>query len=179
MKIVFDIEADGLLDTITRVHCLVAKDIDSGRIYRFFDGDISKGRGKFDLYLKDIPRIFSVAELVIGHNIIRYDLQVLKLFYDIDPSFEIRDTYIWSKALNPDREIPAACPPTLFNPITGKHEKIGPHSLAAWGYRVGRGKPEYFDWDEFDEQMLFRCQEDVEINELTYYELLKEADISC
>jgi DNA polymerase-1 len=69
-----------------------------------------------------------------------------------------------SRLLNPKRLSPFHCP-----------NKKAPHSIEAWGYRVGRGKPEHSDWEVFSEAMLHRCAEDVEILELVYYELLKEA----
>ncbi len=177
MKIEFDIEADGLLDTITQVHCLVAKDLETQRIYKFYDGDIGVERTTSDMFLKDIPRIFNAASLVVGHNIIKYDLRVLRMFYGIEQSFDIHDTLLWSKTLYPDRPMPKKCPPVIYNPVTEKYDRIGPHSVAAWGYRVGRGKPEYFDWRTFDKGMLHRCTEDVEIQELIYLSLLKEAEM--
>ncbi|MGJ8839522.1 hypothetical protein AB9H28_24425, partial [Salmonella enterica subsp. enterica serovar Kentucky] len=52
--------------------------------------------------------------------------------------------------------------------------KAGPHSIEAWGYRLGRGKPEHEDWSQFSPEMLHRCSEDVEIQYLTMLELHKE-----
>ncbi len=177
MRIEFGLEADGLLDTITQVHCLVAKDLDTSRIFKFYDGDIGRKRFRSDLFLKDITRIFNAADLVVGHDIVGYDLRVLKMFYGIEQSFEIHDTLLWSKTLYPDRPMPKECPPVIWNPVDKKYDRIGPHSIAAWGYRVNRGKPEYFDWATFDAGMLHRCTEDVEIQELVYLSLLKEANI--
>lgn len=176
MKITFDIEADNLLENATKIHCLVAKDYKTKKIFRFFDDGANIPRGEYDLYLDDIPRLFKATSVAIGHNIIRYDLRMLKKFFNISQSFDAIDTYIWSKTLYPDRPMPIGCPPVILNTKTGKNEKIGPHSLAAWGYRVGRGKPEYFDWEEFDEGMLNRCTEDVHINELVYEYELKEIE---
>ena len=34
-RIYLDIEANGLLDTITRIWCIVAKDVDTGEIFPF------------------------------------------------------------------------------------------------------------------------------------------------
>ena len=49
-----------------------------------------------------------------------------------------------------------------------------PHSLAAWGYRIGRGKPEHEDWSVYSEDMLHRCREDVRINAAIYPILIEE-----
>ncbi|MNU99608.1 DNA polymerase I, thermostable [compost metagenome] len=70
-----------------------------------------------------------------------------------------------SRLLNPKRLVPHNCP----------NKAIGPHSIEAWGWRVGRGKPEHNDWEHFSEDMLHRCSEDVEIQDMVYNELMKEA----
>jgi len=65
---------------------------------------------------------------------------------------------------NPDRKVPAGAPSTC-----------GPHGLEGWGYRVGRGKVSHEDWTLLSADMLRRCNEDVAINEITYYALQAEA----
>mgnify|MGYP002831322179 CR=1 FL=1 len=43
----------------------------------------------------------------------------------------------------------------------------GSHSLKAWGYRIGEFKGEFgetTDWEEFSEEMLTYCQQDVKVN---------------
>jgi DNA polymerase I len=75
------------------------------------------------------------------------------------------DTLIMSRLLNPKRIVPFNCP----------DRGIAPHSIEAWGYRVGRGKPSHDEWDRYSPEMLHRCTEDVEILALVYEELMKEA----
>lgn len=177
-RIVFDIEANGFLEDLDRIHCLVAHDIDRKTWYRFYDGEIGEEYSREgDLPLKKIPILMNNATTWIGHNIIQYDIPALLRFYDLKRDVEIVDTFIWSKVLWPDRPMPRGCPPVILNPTTGKYDKIGPHSLAAWGYRVGRKKPEYFEWSDFDGPMLMRCESDVQINTDTYYHELKEAGL--
>ena len=43
MRLAFDIETDGLLRGLTKIHCIVARDIDSDQEYRWDNGDIKKG----------------------------------------------------------------------------------------------------------------------------------------
>ena len=50
------------------------------------------------------------------------------------------------------------------------------HSIEAWGYRVGRGKPEYNDWSEYTPEMGIRCKEDAIINLFTLKELERESE---
>jgi hypothetical protein len=171
--LVFDIEADGLLDTIENVHCLVAKNVETGEITKLYN----------DLLTSDnIISLFDGSDKIIGHNIISYDLPLIKMMYglnivDILGKDAIIDTYLWSKVLNPDREMPRGCPTSIKNPVTNKLKKIGPHGLESWGWRVGEKKIEIHDWRYFDEKMLERCEVDVSINERVYNYLLKEANL--
>jgi hypothetical protein len=56
---VFDLETNGLLDAVTRVHCAVAIDIDTDEVLDFKPHEI----GKFlELYIN--------ARWLIGHNVI-------------------------------------------------------------------------------------------------------------
>lgn len=160
--IVFDIEANGL--DPDKIHCIVTKVIGQKETKQFYENTL------FDA----IEELCS-ADVLVGHNIIGYDLPVLQKILGIRwPMSQVVDTLVLSKILQPDRQLPADCPTSVKNPHTGLLDKMTPHSLATWGYRVGRGKPPYYDWDEFDMQMLHRCTEDVEINDLTFHALIKE-----
>lgn len=171
--LVFDIEGNGLLDTITKVHCVVAEDLLEGKVFRFYQLSSDIPRGPNDYHLNAVPVLFKSATQLICHNPIGYDLDVLVKFFDIDVSkMDIIDTLVWSQALNPDRKMPPGCPTV----VGGK--KIGPHSLHAWGYRVARMKPEHHDWTTFTPAMLHRCEEDVAIQRGTFDMLLEEAGLT-
>lgn len=173
MKIVFDIEADGLLDTVTRIHCLVAKNLASNRIFKFTENHP-------ETYpLRRIPEFFKNVKVTIGHNIIGYDFPLLERFFGIKiENYGTIDTYIWSKTLYPDRPMPEGCPTFIKIPNSLEIKKIGPHGLESWGYRVGEKKIEYHDWSIFTPKMLERCEQDVLINEKVFYELQKESSSS-
>jgi hypothetical protein len=160
--VVFDIEANGLEPD--RVHCIVTKVIGQKEVKQFY-GDT----------LFDAIEELTSADILVGHNILTYDLPVLEnvLGWNLDRD-RVVDTLVVSKVLSPDRKLPEGCPTSVKNPITGLLDKMTPHSLATWGYRVGRGKPPYYNWDEFDLEMLNRCTEDVEINDLVFHALIKE-----
>lgn len=149
MRLVFDTEGNGLLDTITKMWCMVAKDIETGHIYTGISTDY-------------IIQILDQADELIGHNIIEYDIPVLEKIIGWTPREDVKitDTLVMSRVLNPDR----------LTPIGIK----GGHSLDAWGKRLGRYKPKHEDWSKFSEEMLHRCTEDVEINHLVYLELINE-----
>lgn len=105
------------------------------------------------------------ASTIVGHNIINFDLPVLKTLYNWEPkeNVKIYDTLVVSRLINPDRGKP-----------TGYTGKGGPHSLEAWGYRGGTAKPDHEDWSVFDSAMLRRNRADVEINDFVYRELKNE-----
>lgn len=108
--------------------------------------------------------IFDTTDVLIFHNGIGYDFPLLEKLYGYHYKGKIIDTLLMSRLQNPKRTVPYNCP----------NKKAGPHSVEAWGYRVGRGKPEHHDWENYSDAMLHRCTEDVEIQCLIYAALLKE-----
>lgn len=150
-----DLEADGLLDTATQVWCGVFKNIATGVVTKFRPHQI-----------KQMLAFMDTVPVLIMHNGIGYDWPLLTKLYGYEYKGVKVDTLLMSRLLNPKRLIPPNC----------TNRKAGPHSVEAWGYRVGRGKPEHNDWAQFSEEMLHRCSEDVEIQELIYRALQKEAE---
>lgn len=137
---VFDIETNGLLDKVTKLHCLVIKDLDTGEVFRCADPFA---------YLENVHRNLEWGlrklkeyDRLIGHNIIDYDLPVLKKLY---PWFDVPeevayDTLVMSRMLWPDlmlsdgkRVQAGVLPPN----------NRGSHALEAWGYRLGQMKGEF------------------------------------
>ncbi len=155
---IFDLEANGFVDKATRVHCCVVKEL-NGEIRKFWPWPGAD-------YVKQMLDYLNSFDVLIAHNGIGYDFPLLRKLYGWEFKGKRVDTLIMSRLLNPKRIVPFNCP----------DKKIGPHSLAAWGYRVGRGKPEHNDWENFSEAMLHRCTEDVEILELVYKALLEESN---
>lgn len=154
MRIAFgDLEANGFLKNATRVHCGVFKEM-NGEVVKFRPHQV-----------EEMLKYLDTVDVLIMHNGIGYDWPLLKKLYDYDYKGKKVDTLIMSRLLNPKRQVPFMCP----------NKKAGPHSIEAWGWRVGRGKPEHNDWEVFSEEMLHRCYEDVEILALVYSELMKEA----
>lgn len=184
---VFDLETDGLLKDLTKIHCAVFTNIDSKFTLRFYD-DLPHPN-PFDASLNSLQThlmtCIEQGDTFIGHNIISFDCRVLKRFYGIDMGrlhlqrkIKLIDTLVMSGCLNPDRQLPKGCPTSTENPITGRLDKITPHSLEAWGYRLGNFKIHHHDWTTFSPEMLERCTQDVRLNLDVYNALLKEADLS-
>lgn len=152
-SLVFDIETDGLLDSVSKVHCIVYSEVGSNVYHRHHGPDGIE-------YALDI---LSKSRL-IGHNIISYDLRVLEKLY---PKFKrpllenTIDTLVLSRLAWPDR--------------------TGGHSLEAWAkYFISRGLevPEKYmisDWENQSvDDYLLRCETDVLINTKVYGFLNKQ-----
>jgi hypothetical protein len=146
-KVVFDCEANGLLDTCTRMWVLVARDVVTNESKQWLPDE-----NGWQEYLES-------ADVLIGHNIIGYDLPMLRKLKGWVPSANtvLHDTMIMSQVLDYRR---------FGN---------GGHSLQIWGEYFGYPKIDMEDWSAFTPQMLERCVRDVEINVRLYKMLLAEA----
>lgn len=152
---VIDLEANGLYDTVTKLHCAVASTLDGKDVRRFDNTQMDE----FVAFLKTV-------DIWIGHNILQYDIPVVEKVLGYKFTGKKVDTLLMSRLQNPHR----TAPPQAQN----KKEAMKVHGLYAWGVRVGIDKPEIEYWDEYTPEILHRCEEDVRINVATYHALKKE-----
>lgn len=148
MNLVFDIEANGLRDSATKIHCICTLDLETKEERSYYDG---AGRGRT---LQDAVGYLLSANLLIGHNIINYDLSLIRRLYNV-PELGcypgVYDTLVSSRLANPDR--------------------FGGHSLKMWGKRLKVYKGDFSEdagedvWDTFTPEMLEYCQQDVRVTE--------------
>ena len=87
--IVFDVEADGLLDQATKIHCLSYTD-DGNNYKTLFD-------------YSDMRDLILSQRGLVGHNIIRYDVPLLEKILGIKVTARLFDTLPMSWVLNYDR----------------------------------------------------------------------------
>ena len=150
---IFDLETDGLLDDVTKIHCLVIKDIDTGQSLGY------TGRG---IWTEGIPKL-EKADMIIGHNIIKYDIPVLKKLGTFNPKGEVFDTLVCTRLIWADIK------QADFTRTDFPRKLIGSHSLAAWGHRLGNYKGDYDGgWEEYSDEMLEYCFQDVEVTYTLY-----------
>lgn len=152
-----DLEANGLLPEATQIWCGVFKDIQTGEITKF-----SPKPGWYTA----MTQFLDTVDILIMHNGIGFDIPLLRKVWGYEFKGKVVDTLWMSRQQNPNRPLPFNCP---------KGERIGPHSVEAWGYRLGRSKPAHEDWSRFSPEMLHRCSEDVEIQHQIYNKLMEEA----
>jgi DNA polymerase I-like protein with 3'-5' exonuclease and polymerase domains len=142
MRAIVDIETDDL--NATKIHCIVAKDIDTDKVYPF-PPDMLHGFRDWSHGVKQF----------IMHNGISFDAPMCNKFLgtNIKPH-QIVDTYILSE---------------LFNPI-----RDGGHKLGVWGDRLGMPKGEIDSYKVYTPEMLEYCKQDVAITHKLYQVLQKE-----
>lgn len=128
---VFDIETDGI--DATKIHCL-AKMSKNGPV----------ATTKYD----NMRSFISGADVLVGHNIIRFDLPVLNNLLNVNTNARLVDTLALSWYLEPERI---------------------KHGLEEWGEEFGIPKPKIDDWDNLTpEEYMHRCKEDVRINSMLW-----------
>ena len=154
---IFDLESDGLRGMVTTIHCLSYQKITS-------TGEVIS-KGSYEHPTKEqINNLFSESEYIVGHNIIRYDIPVLKDMLAITKPGGMIDTLALSWYTWPNRI---------------------KHGLEVWGDDLGVQKPEITDWQNLTmAEYVNRCETDVEINKrmflqtLNYLMILYSGDIS-
>jgi len=154
MTLIFDLETNGLLYDVTRVHCLAIYDTDTKQMLVYND------EGNTEPLSRGIQRLEDASEIV-GHNIINYDIPVIRKLY---PWFSnvgrVLDTLVLSRVCHPD-----------ILSIDGKRkwknmplQLYGRHSLESYGYRLGEYKGSFgktSDWKEWSQEMQDYMVQDV------------------
>ena len=154
--LVFDLETDGLLNDVTRIHCLVIYDSEVNETYVFND------EGSEEPIVRGI-QLLEEADVICGHNVISYDIPVIEKIY---PWFKCKalvvDTLLLSRLYHTD----------LLKVDSKKDDPRhslqlrGRHSLESWGYRLGEYKgcfSKTTDWKEWSQEMQDYCEQDVKV----------------
>ena len=158
MRLIFDIESDGLLDEMTKIHCIGWKDIDTGEVGWCTPDNVAEG-------IKCLEK----ASEIIGHNIINFDIPAIKKLYPNFKPNKAIDTLVLSRLAFPnlkDKDF-------VQRPNELDIKLYGRHSLEAWGQRLGNNKTEYNGgWDKFSDEMLEYMKQDVEVTHQLYEYLI-------
>ena len=164
-RLAFDIETNGLLDETTKIHCIVAIDIDTREVWRYDPTQIAEG----------VEKLRS-ASFLIAHNGIKFDHPAIEKITGVclDKS-RFFDTLVASRLIYSNiKDIDAVLinryraymarggvphgkpclPPKLY----------GLHGLEAWGWRLGEYKGDFGkqnDWSTYSIEMMEYCEQDV------------------
>ena len=174
--ILFDIESNGFLDQMDRVHCLCAAVVENDVV-----SDIISFRQD---QMQDALDLLSSADVLVGHNILSFDLPALEKIYpdwQLPENILIRDTLVMSRMMKSnvkDGDYRA------FEQGILEGRLIGTHTLEAWGQRMRLHKGDYakgreqearergitskeeireYVWGECNDSMVEYCEQDVRV----------------
>jgi DNA polymerase I-like protein with 3'-5' exonuclease and polymerase domains len=153
LRLVFDVESDGLLNSATRIHCIVVADLDGDRVDAY-------GPEQIPAALEHLKR----ATYLCGHNIIGYDLPLLHRLHDwASASDRVVDTLIAGRLILPHLSELDDKAAAMGDLALGKLR--GRYGLEAWGLRLGIAKTgtDIEDWSQWTPEMQQRCVGDVAI----------------
>ena len=160
MAEVFDLETNGLLDVVDKIHCNMIYNTETKQLHRF-DPEVG--------LMEDSVRMLMAADTLVGHNIIDYDIPVLKKLYPwFKPKGKVIDTLVWARLAFANIR---ATDFGRFKKGTLPGNLIGSHKLEAYGYRLGNYKGDYgkdTDWQTWDPEMSEYCIQDVNVTNALY-----------
>ena len=136
--IYLDLEADGL--NPTRIWCVVTR-----------ENGVNTVHTTPDTLCKALEGSVSVC----GHNLIGYDLPVLKR--------------LWGVSVAPERIVDTLVLSRLYDP-----SRAGGHSLKVWGELLGFPKGDHDDWSCLSTAMIEYCERDTEVTEAVHKQLVKD-----
>lgn len=145
-SLVFDIETDGLYREVENfwvgvIYCIEEK--------------------KYEIYhtAEELVEALNKGTLLIGHNIIAYDIPVINKLSSISikTNINIVDTLILAKLVDYDKD------------------RSFRFSLEAYGERLGFPKGEYSDWSRYTPEMEEYCIRDVEVTTKLYSHLKRRS----
>ena len=159
--LIFDLESDGLYDNVTVIHCIVVYDIGLQQTFSYGPDCIA-----------DALAHLATADVLIGHNVLFYDIPVLsKLYPSVQLNGRIIDTLICTRLIWP-KEILYTLDDEQYTQVP-KNLK-GFASLKAWGWRLADHKIDFKDFSEYSEEMLAYCQQDVAVTKKLWQHITKE-----
>ena len=133
---VFDIECNGF--NPTRIHCI----------------SVQSDKLKSTANYENMRKFFSKADILVGHNIQRFDIPVVERLLGIKVKAFLIDTMALSWYLEPSRTT---------------------HGLEDYGEEFGVPKPKVTDWEGLTtEEYIHRCEEDVKINTTLWKRQLRQ-----
>lgn len=163
-SLLFDIESTGLLRQGSRMHCIVTRDMADKEATKVYD---HREESSLEMGIQALLN----ADVLIGHNIISYDIPLIKERYDFDFKGDVVDTLVLSRLFysnlkDKDHERrPEGMPLKLY----------GSHGMEAWGYRLKCFKGDYGKhdgaWETYTPEMLDYCIQDTLVN-VRIYELM-------
>ena len=147
--LVFDLESDGLYDKVTKIHCIVIYDITGKQTFSYGPDRIA-----------DAIAHLATADVLIGHNILFYDIPVLQKLHSFDCKTRIIDTLICTRLIWPKEKL-YELDEEQYPQVPAKNR--GSASLKSWGWRLADHKIDFKDFSKYSQEMLDYCIQDVAV----------------
>ena len=169
MRVVFDIETSPLVDLVKNIEhiwCIALKiDNNPTKIYTCEKVDNSDG------LLDEAKAILDSADVIIGHNICKFDIPIIERLIDKIRAKSLVDTLIDAKLTIPKDVLfefdksRGVIPASLY----------GSYSLKSFGFRLGLVKLDYDDFaNGLNQEMMTYCKRDVDVTYKLYNELIRK-----
>lgn len=170
--LIFDIETDGLLKNVSKLHCMCIYDTDTDLMHRFSPENNVEG-------VQMLQQALDTGKGICGHNVIDFDIPALEKLYpeDFHVTYQqhslVTDTLVLARLIYSNIDTI-----DLGLMRSGKLPKslYKSHKLAAWGYRLGELKGTYGEqeeaWAVFNEEMLDYNEQDVIVTKKLYEKLM-------
>jgi hypothetical protein len=145
---VFDLESDGLMDTISNIWCLWVMCPTTRKCKGWRPHEIDKA-----------VAFLEGCDIVVGHNILSFDIEAIKKFYPTFKCPNVFDTLTLSRMVDPARL---------------------QHGLKSYGKELDNLKGNYGEkeeaWEVFTEEMHEYCRQDTDLNVDVYHTLCAAAN---
>ena len=143
---ILDLEADGLLGEASVIHCICMAIYEDKILLEEVD------LIDYPSMFKGLDRLVEEKIILVGHNVKRYDIPVLKEVLGYVYTGQVIDTLALSWYLYPNEP---------------------EHGLEIWGQRIGVKKPEISNWVGLSiQEYVHRCTQDVIINTIIFGDFL-------
>jgi len=148
---VFDLETNGLYRDVKEIFCLVIYDIIRDKTIVYRPDTIVDGL-----------KYLATADVLIGHNVLFYDIPVInKLYPNINlNNIHVIDTLVCTRLIWPKEEL-ETLDSEIYPDVPSKLK--GSASLKAWGYRLSDNKIEFKDFNSWSPEMETYCIQDVNV----------------
>lgn len=154
LKLYFDIETNGiedfaLLSDLKVIHCLSIYQLESDKIITYHGESLIRGINELNK-----------ADVIVGHNIINFDIPALKKLYPkaFNPKGQVVDTLVLCRVIATDVASEDRARDSF------PEELVGSHSLRAWGERLNFPKLDYGQqegaFDSYNDEMKIYCEAD-------------------
>ena len=187
-KAIIDIETDSIKNgEVSQIWCINIRDITTNKSQTFVNREKFFGMKKSWKYFEDIPEHIANIDVLIGHNLIGFDVKVMNEILGFNfKRLVLVDTMLLANQMF-SSSVMAEFDRNRIGHLEDKPYKIMSNSLEAWSHRLSNGEKSglkgFFNNydlvtdDEFDSKHIYKCvdymEQDTKVTLNLYKFLLK------